>query len=123
MLNTQTLESGLYIVPNNRGKQFFKPLPRLERRKALIALANFSDQHVLFFSLGALRAPANKNWTMHQQQKVIKLSITFPLACRKNKERLQITSEHNTTNQWINLDVQITTHCLDKSEYIAMSVQ
>jgi len=61
------------------------------------------QNRTVFFSLGAFRAPASTNCTMHQQQKVIKLSITFPLARRKNKERLHIASEHKTRNQWINL--------------------
>jgi hypothetical protein len=40
------------------------------------------------FSLGAFKAPGSTNWTMHQQQKVIKLSITFPLARRKNNRKI-----------------------------------
>lgn len=63
---------------------------------------------------------------MYQQQKVIELSKRFPLGRRKNKKkRLHITSdttEHKTTNRWINLGVHITANCLEKSDHIAIRV-
>lgn len=73
-----------------------------------------------FFSLGAFRAPATTNWTMHHQQNSV--PITFPQAHHKNKERLHITSEHKgnkSVDKFVSKSLQTA---LRKSEDIAIRV-